>query len=98
MTRQEELLLRSFQLDLHLRLNEYGRVFVVRMPVSKEMLQLEKTYAPAFDSTVERVVIDSGGTYLDYSEDSGQYQTTDGNHLWRTDARRFTRTMIDSLK
>jgi hypothetical protein len=79
-------------------LNEHGRVFVVRMPVSKEMLELEQTYAPTFDSTVDSVVTASGGTYLDCSEDSGQYQTTDGNHLWQNDARRFTRTMIDSLK
>ncbi|MCS4136397.1 hypothetical protein [Salinibacter ruber] len=79
-------------------LNQYGRVFAVRMPVSKEMFHLEQAYAPTFDAKVDSVVRVSGGTYLNYSASSGRYQTTDGNHLWRKAAHRFTRTLIDSLR
>jgi len=79
-------------------LSEYGRVFAVRVPVSPEMLHLEQAYAPAFDASIDSVVKASGGTYLNFSTASGAYQTTDGNHLWRKDARRFTRTLIDTLR
>ena len=78
-------------------LREHGQVFVVRIPVSEEMLQLEQAYAPEFNSMVDSVTTKHDGVYLDYSDESGEYQTTDGNHLWKEDARRFTSRMLRSL-
>jgi len=79
-------------------LDQQGRVFAVRVPVSTEMFNLERTYAPSFTAKVDSVVQASGGTYLDFSAASGTYRTTDGNHLWREDAHRFTQAIVDSLK
>ena len=78
-------------------LEGHGRVFVVRMPVSEEMLQVEQAYIPEFSSLVDSVATRHDGIYLDYSNESGEYQTTDGHHLWQEDARRFTSRMLRSL-
>lgn len=84
--------------DLLTYLSKHGRVVAIRMPISKEMCQVEESYMPDFDAKMDSIVQVSGGTYLDYSTESGGYQTTDGNHLWRKDARRFTRALIDTLR
>ena len=79
-------------------LRQHGQVFVIRVPVSEEVLRVEQAYAPAFNSMIDSVATEHDGVYLDYSDESGEYQTTDGSHLWKEDARRFTSRMLRSLE
>ncbi|WP_251941180.1 hypothetical protein [Salinibacter ruber] len=75
-----------------------GEAYVVRMPVSEGMYGIERCYMPNFDERVEKIAQSTGAEYISFFEKSGVYTTTDGNHLWREDARRFSNDLAKSIK
>jgi hypothetical protein len=74
-----------------------GEAYVVRMPVSEGMHGIERGYMPDFDERMEEVTQSTGAEYISFFGKSGHYRTTDGNHLWRKDARRFTSNLADRI-
>lgn len=75
-----------------------GEAYVVRMPVSKEMREIERKYMPDFGRKMNNVARSAGAEYVSFFQKSGAYSTTDGNHLWRKDARRFSRDLAREIK
>ena len=63
-------------------LKQHGKVYLVRMPISQEMFQLEQQFMPNFNQIIRAAVQESNG-YLDMIGENNQYQYTDGNHLWK---------------
>lgn len=61
-------------------LNQYGKVFLVRLPVSKEMLEIENELMPMFDSKLKEAILLSED-YLDFTKEKTSFTYTDGNHL-----------------
>lgn len=75
-----------------------GEAYLVRMPVSEGMYNIERRYMPDFDNRIKDVAQSRGAEYLNFFEKSGSYTTTDGNHLWKKDARRFSNDLSKQIK
>ncbi len=71
-------------------LQNYGRVFLVRLPVYPEMMDLENILMPDFDEKMEALCENDSAVYLNYGLSGSKYQFTDGNHLWKGSAREFS--------
>jgi hypothetical protein len=74
-----------------------GEAYVVRMPVSEEMLKVEKKYMPKFDSIIKDITRSTNSKYLNFIKESESYRTTDGNHLWYKDAKVYTRRLSKKI-
>ncbi|EPR66228.1 hypothetical protein [Cyclobacterium qasimii] len=62
-------------------LKEYGSVYVVRLPIHKNIMEIEKELMPDFDLTISEAIDLSDG-YLDMTPQNDLYNYTDGNHLY----------------
>lgn len=78
-------------------LQKHGKVYLVRIPISKEMLELENLILPNFNSLMTEISNEYNVPYFNCSMDYPNYQTTDGNHLYKPDAKRFTNAICDSI-
>lgn len=71
-------------------LKQYGNVYLVRLPVQADMLDLEKELMPDFDEVISEAINNSDG-YLDLTPylalqqhgTATPYMFTDGNHLYK---------------
>ena len=70
-------------------LANHGDVYLVRLPVHKEMRSIEQQYMPDFNQKISKALLKSKG-YLDFSTLDNQYRYTDGNHLTKTSAGEVT--------
>lgn len=72
-------------------LDTQGDVYLVRMPVDPIMYDVANELVPSFDSVVQTLAPFSEG-YLDMNLDTtAQYQTIDGNHLYKDAGREASR-------
>jgi len=62
-------------------LKKHGEVIIVRLPVSKKMLELEQIFDPNFNDRMYNLSKEYEIDFKDYSELSGKLLTIDGNHL-----------------
>jgi len=76
-------------------LKPHGQVVVVRLPTGPAMVALENQYQPAFTQLMRQTTTALGVPYLDYL--TQPYTTTDGNHLWRGAAHRFSQRLADDI-
>lgn len=67
-------------------LKQHGRVFLVRLPISPEMFQIEQELMPDFNEKINKAILMSDG-YYDFSPRNHLYQYTDGNHLWKNSGK-----------
>ncbi|WP_194774694.1 hypothetical protein [Pararhodonellum marinum] len=67
-------------LELVVFLNHYGKVYLVRLPVHENILEIENELAPEFNSLLLEVINKSSG-FLDLTKKGNDFQFTDGNHL-----------------
>ena len=67
-------------------LNSKGEVYLVRLPVHPEMLQIERDYIANFDHLISTAIAKSEG-YLDMTTIENNHDFTDGNHLSRQSAK-----------
>ncbi len=61
-------------------LKKYGQVYLVRLPVHQELMEIERQLMPNFDQDIQ-MAIDLSSGYLDMSSNNGIYEYTDGVHL-----------------
>ena len=64
-------------------LKKFGKVYLVRLPVSTKMFNLETFYMNDFDSRIAKAINTSDG-YLDMTPLNANYTFTDGNHLHKS--------------
>ncbi|QNF35293.1 hypothetical protein HUW51_22180 [Adhaeribacter swui] len=79
-------------------LDKHGQVFLVRLPVSKEMKEIENQYSPDFDKLMEKMARKHGVNYLNYFHDSGEYLTVDGNHLYKESGKAISLKLASDIK
>lgn len=60
---------------------EYGKVYLIRLPVSSSIYAIENELMPDFDSIIEPMIEMSNG-YLDMTPFNEEFNYTDGNHLY----------------
>lgn len=63
-------------------LRQYGKVYLVRLPVQKDMMALENELMPDFDEVITDA-ISMADAYLDLTPKNDRYTFTDGNHLYK---------------
>lgn len=78
-------------------LSPHGRVYLVRLPISVGMYELEKNFLPGFDREIELLCARNDAAYINLIESSGEYRTTDGNHLYRDDATLVSQEILAQL-
>lgn len=74
-----------------LYLKERGDVYLVRLPVKKEIAEIERNFMPDFDAKLKIVVEKCNVPLLDLSASSESFQYTDGSHLYKASAKDVTR-------
>lgn len=78
-------------------LKQHGTVYLVRIPTSKEMFEIENELLPEFNEIIDGISTKYEIKYFDFSGDYAQYQTTDGNHLYKPSGIKFTEALSDSI-
>ena len=61
-------------------LKNYGDVYLVRLPVHRDIMTIDELLIPDFN-TVVKTAIDKADGYLDLTDSNESYIYTDGNHL-----------------
>ncbi|RDC62895.1 hypothetical protein [Adhaeribacter pallidiroseus] len=79
-------------------LDRHGAVYLVRLPVSKEMKTIENRYSPEFDTLMQSMAAKYQVNYLNYFNDSGKYQTVDGNHLYKEASKAISLKLATDIK
>ena len=78
-------------------LRNRGEIYLVRLPVSKPMAELENRKFPDFDNKM-RVFADKYNIkYIDFINESGNYLTIDTHHLWKEESEKITYRICDSI-
>ena len=78
-------------------LQQYGTVFIVRMPFDSEFLEIENKFWPEFDMDIEKITRNNKVTYLNYSKQS-DWSNFDGHHLDKYGAKLFTQKLSEDIE
>ncbi len=63
-------------------LKQYGKVYIVRLPVSSPMMAIEEELMADFDTKIKKAIVLTEG-YLDLTPQNNNFVYTDGNHLYK---------------
>jgi hypothetical protein len=77
--------------------DKFGEVIVIRMPVTRQMADLEKTRYPDFDTIIQGIADKNYVRYFNFMGLSGQFLTVDAYHLYKKDGEKFTSLLCDSI-
>ncbi|WP_106794568.1 hypothetical protein [Aquimarina sp. Aq78] len=75
------------------KLDRYGDVYLVRMPISKEYLGYEEKYYPKFDTTIDSLSKTNQIPYFDFNKMDMVYETYDGHHIDKFAGKKFTENL-----
>lgn len=78
-------------------LKKNGEVFLVRMPVGKELVAQTNTVFPHFDDFMQNFANKNGISYISYWQSSSDYKTTDGVHLYKIEAEKLSRRLAKKI-
>ena len=79
-------------------LNNYGTVVITRLPIDSSFLALEDNFWPDFNERIKVISNRQNIPYFDFSTTGYLYNSYDGSHLYSESAKRFTKTLCDSIK
>jgi hypothetical protein len=78
-------------------LSSYGKVYLVRVPVSPEMYELEKVFMPDFDAKMNQMSQQYSVKYINLIYKSSIDPTTDGNHLWKESGKLISIEILNNI-
>jgi hypothetical protein len=78
-------------------LQNRGEVYLVRLPISDEMMNLEDEFFPDFDRMMEDLSTRYQVPYFNFTSSNEDYIYTDGNHLWKGSGAEVSRQLGDSI-
>ncbi|MDO7136434.1 hypothetical protein [Algibacter lectus] len=78
-------------------LSNYGNVFLVRLPIDQELLEIENKYWPNFNNEMLKIVEMQTVDYINFSQKENYFKTYDGIHINKFAGVEFTKTLCDSL-
>lgn len=79
-------------------LNNYGITIIIRTPIDSSFLALENNFWPDFNERINTISKRQDVPYFDFSTTGRLYNSYDGSHLYGDSAKRFTKTLCDSIK
>lgn len=68
-----------------------GRVYLVRLPTSKELIAIENKKYPHFNTLIRDMARKQNVQFFDFSANYAEYDYTDGNHLYKESGKSFLR-------
>jgi hypothetical protein len=68
-------------------LKNHGQVFLVRLPVSPQMLSIEDKLMPDFDFKIDSISLKMNIPYKNFKSSAKEFQYVDGNHLYKASGR-----------
>jgi lysophospholipase L1-like esterase len=78
-------------------LKQYGTVFLVRMPVSPTMRQIENTEYPWIDQKIDSLAIQFDVEYFNLFKLQKEFKYNDGSHLSPESAKEVSSILADSI-
>ncbi|MBL4650135.1 MAG: hypothetical protein JKY03_10415 [Aureispira sp.] len=78
-------------------LNNYGEVFLVRIPVSEKMMEIENELILDLDSKIKEAILLSK-KYLDLTKENSSFTYTDGNHLYKESGAVVSKKIANWIK
>lgn len=78
-------------------LKQHGQVYLVRLPVSQELLQVENTQFPEFDRRIQKAIAASDG-YLDMTRKTETFGFIDGVHLEKKSGKKVSREVAEWIR
>jgi hypothetical protein len=79
-------------------LQAHGDVYIVRLPVHAEMIEIEKEMMPDFQERVNQIITVQHVPYLDMTGNPDRYSFTDGNHLHKVSSKLVSKEIADWIK
>ncbi len=76
-------------------LQEYGSVYLVRLPVHPKMLDIENSLMPNFNKKINQLAKSRKIPYLDMTDNNEQYEFIDGNHLYKTSGAEVSKKIAE---
>lgn len=70
-------------------LNSYGGVYLVRLPISPGLMEIENSLMPDFNSKINKILIHTEG-YLDLTTNNNLFDYTDGVHLYKESGKQVS--------
>ena len=75
----------------------YGKVYLVRIPVHSSMMSIENEMMPNFNSVIKEAITLSDD-YLDLTIYNDEYLYTDGNHLYKSSGKEVSENIANWIK
>lgn len=73
---------------------KYGKVYLVRLPIHSQMMEIENELMPDFSKKIEEVTNLSDG-YLDLTAKNDSFTYTDGNHLHKNSGAEVSKIIAE---
>ncbi|SIS88711.1 hypothetical protein SAMN05421785_103430 [Chryseobacterium gambrini] len=83
--------------DMITFLKDKGSVYLVRIPASGEIMNVENRYSPDFSQRIENISKRYHVVYFDFSSKAEDYIYTDANHMYEESGKVFTSQIADSI-
>jgi hypothetical protein len=78
-------------------LKQYGNVYLIRLPIHKNIMEIEEELMSDFDHKIEEAVNLSDG-YLDLTPQNELFDYTDGNHLYKNSGKNVSLIVANWIK
>lgn len=79
-------------------LQQHGKVYLVRLPVSKPFLEMENSVMLNFDIEMEKLSVNNNVPFLNLTTEPSNYKYTDGNHLYKKSGAIVSRKIAEWIK
>lgn len=75
-----------------------GKVYIVRIPASKDLMEIENEKYPQFSKLLQDIARKQNIHFFDFSKSYEDYDYTDGNHMYKESGKKLTSQIADSIK
>ncbi|MCF8273409.1 MAG: hypothetical protein K9I95_06220 [Flavobacteriaceae bacterium] len=78
-------------------LKDFGEVYLLRLPIDADFLELENNYFKEFNTRVQTVANENDIKYFNFGTTNDDYFAFEGHHLDTKSAELFTKNVCDSI-
>lgn len=79
-------------------LKKDGKVYLVRLPISNQMLEIENAISPDFNELISEISDSLKVKYINFTIEKNIFRTTDGHHIWDEHVIDFSQYLKKRLK
>ncbi len=78
-------------------LRNYGKVYIVRLPIHPKMMEIENEFMPDFNDIIKDIIPLTSG-YMDMTVHNQAYRYIDGNHLYKESGKLVSEKIATWIK